>query len=55
MKIYDITGKELMNYKNIFEGQQLSIENLESGYYIVKIKLDNILSTKALIKKIINS
>ena len=51
VKIYDITGKELLVYNNINKGQQLSIENLDNGYYILKIQSDNIVSTKALVKK----
>ena len=51
IKIYDITGKELLEYIDVLVGQQLSIENLDSGYYIVKVEADNVITTKALIKK----
>ena len=51
VRIFDITGKELIVYKNIYKGQHLSIGNLDSGYYLVKIENDNVFSTKALIKK----
>ena len=51
VRIYDITGKELIVYKNIYKGQQLSTYNLDPGYYIVKIENNNMFSTKALIKK----
>ena len=51
VKIYDITGKELLEYTDVLVGQQLSIQNLDIGYYIVKAETDNIITTKALIKK----
>jgi hypothetical protein len=51
VKIYDITGKELLEYTDVLVGQQLSIQNLNSGYYIVKVETDNIITTKSLIKK----
>ena len=51
VKIYDITGKELLEYTDVLVGQQLSIQNLDSGYYIVKVETDNEITTKALIKK----
>ena len=51
VKIYDITGKELLEYSDVLVGQQLSIQNLDSGYYIVKVETDNAITTKALIKK----
>tara|TARA_B100001758_G_C17942931_1_gene369336 strand:- start:239 stop:589 length:351 start_codon:yes stop_codon:yes gene_type:complete len=51
VRIYDVTGKELLVYYNINEGQQLHIKNLDSGYYIVKYESQNIISTKPLIIK----
>ena len=51
IKIYDVTGKELLVYYNINKGQQLDIQNLDSGYYIVKYQSQNIISTKPLIIK----
>ena len=51
VRIYDITGKELIVYENLSKGEHLPIDNLESGYYLVKIENDNVVSKKALIKK----
>ena len=51
VRIYDITGKELMFYENLFKGQQISIDNLDSGYYLIKVESNNVINTKALIKK----
>ena len=47
IQIFDISGRMVLN-KNI-NGSQLDVSLLESGTYVVKIEIENKISTKKLI------
>ena len=51
VEIFDITGKKVLSFKNIITQQQLDINKLETGYYIIKIFNDNNVENKKLIVK----
>jgi hypothetical protein len=51
MEIYDITGKILLSFTNVTRNQQLEINQLQTGYYIVKVYRDKYVETRNLIKK----
>ena len=51
VEIFDITGKKVLSFKNIITQQQLDINKLETGYYIIKISNDNNVENKKLIVK----
>ena len=51
VEIFDITGKKVLSFENIITHQQLDINKLETGYYIIKIFNDNNVENKKLIVK----
>ena len=51
IEIYDITGKKLLSFNNVIENQQLDINQLQTGYYIVKVYHNEYVESRNLIKK----
>ena len=51
IEIYDITGKILLSFNNVIGNQQLKVNQLETGYYIVKVYDNESVETRKLIKK----
>ena len=51
IEIYDIAGKKLLSFNNIIENQQLDINQLQTGYYIVKVYNNESVESRKLIKK----
>ena len=51
IEIYDITGKKLLSFNNVIENQQLDINQLQTGYYIVKVYDNEYVESRNLIKK----
>ena len=51
VEIFDITGKKLYTFSDVFKNQNLDISNLSSGYYIVKILYQNRFENRKLIVK----
>ena len=49
VEIFDITGKKLIRFENIVTDQELNINKLDTGYYIIKIFNDNNIDNKTLI------
>ena len=49
IEIFDITGKKVMIFENIITNQELNINKLDSGYYIIKIFNDDNIENKKLI------
>ncbi len=48
---YDHAGKIVMQWKNIRQSQELNIDQLESGYYLLKYQDEKFRSTTKLIKQ----
>ncbi len=51
IEIYDVTGKKLLSFNNVIENQQLEINQLQTGYYIVKVYDNEYVESRNLIKK----
>ena len=51
IEIYDVTGKKLLSFNNVIENQQLNINQLQTGYYIVKVYDNEYVESRNLIKK----
>ena len=51
IEIYDVAGKKLLSFNNIIENQQLDINQLQTGYYIVKVYNNESVESRKLIKK----
>ena len=51
IEIYDVAGKILLSFNNVIENQQLDINQLQTGYYIVKVYDDEYIESRKLIKK----
>jgi len=51
IEIYDVTGKILLSFDDIIKNQQLEINQLQTGYYIVKFYDDEYVGSRKLIKK----
>ena len=51
IEIYDITGKMLLSFSDITRNQQLDINQLQTGYYIVKVYDNEYVESRNLIKK----
>tara|TARA_B100000925_G_scaffold286352_1_gene263907 strand:- start:81 stop:2939 length:2859 start_codon:yes stop_codon:yes gene_type:complete len=51
IEIYEITGKKLLSFNNVIENQQLDINQLQTGYYIVKVYDNEYVESRNLIKK----
>ena len=51
IEIYDVTGKKLLSFNNVIENQQLEINLLQTGYYIVKVYDNEYVESRNLIKK----
>ena len=51
IEIYDVTGKKLLSFNNVIENQQLDINQLQTGYYIVKVYDNEYVESRNLIKK----
>ena len=51
IEIYDITGKKLLSFNNVIRNQQLDINQLQTGYYIVKVYDNEYVESRNLIKK----
>ena len=49
IEIFDITGKKVMIFENIITNQELNINKLDTGYYIIKIFNDDNIENKKLI------
>ena len=49
LKVYDVTGKILLSFNDVYPNQQLNINKLVAGYYIVKIYNEASIETKKLI------
>ena len=49
IEIFDITGKKVMIFENIITNQELNVNKLGSGYYIIKIFNDDNIENKKLI------
>ena len=49
IQIFDITGKQIINFENIITNQELDISKLDTGYYIIKIFNDEEVQNKKLI------
>ena len=49
IEIFDITGKKVMIFENIITNQELNINKLDTGYYIIKIFNDYNIENKKLI------
>ena len=44
-------GKKLISFSNIYKNQNLNISNINPGYYIIKITLNELSKNKNLIIK----
>ena len=51
VEIYDVTGKKLLGFDNVNKNQQLDINKLAIGYYVVKVYNENSVDSRNLIKK----
>tara|TARA_B100001142_G_scaffold142332_2_gene143525 strand:+ start:1653 stop:4505 length:2853 start_codon:yes stop_codon:yes gene_type:complete len=51
VEIFDVTGKKLISFSNISKNQNLNISNINPGYYIIKITLNELSKNKNLIIK----
>ncbi len=51
VEIFDVTGKKLISFSNIYKNQNLNISNINPGYYIIKITLNELSKNKNLIIK----
>jgi len=51
IEIYDVTGKMLLSFSDVTRNQQLEINQLQVGYYIVKFYRDKSVESRNLIKK----
>ena len=51
IEIYDVTGKKLLSFNNVLENQQLDINQLQTGYYVVKVYDNEYVESRNLIKK----
>ena len=39
--VYDLMGKAVRSFTDVKNDSQLSLENLQSGLYVVKVRLEN--------------
>jgi len=51
IEIYDVTGKMLLSFSDVTRNQQLDINQLQTGYYIVKVYDNEYVESRNLIKK----
>ena len=51
IEIYDVTGKILLSFNNVVANQQLEINQLQVGYYILKVYREKTVESRNLIKK----
>ena len=51
VEIYDLTGKKLLVFENVNKDQELDVNKLAIGYYVVKLYNENYLESQNLIKK----
>ena len=49
LEVYDVTGKILLKFNDVSPDQQLNINKLAAGYYIVKIYSEASIETRKLI------
>ncbi|MDW3648547.1 MAG: DUF4465 domain-containing protein [Bacteroidia bacterium] len=49
--IYDLSGREIVSEESLAFDQQFSVNNLQPGYYLLKMRAGNKLGTEVFIKK----
>lgn len=49
--IYDMSGREIVAEERLSYDQQISLDNLQAGYYLIKMREGNKLGTEVFIKK----
>jgi hypothetical protein len=51
VEVYDVNGRKIKSFSNTLNNQKLPVDDISSGYYIVKFKRNGMISTKPLIIK----